>query len=181
MIVLLIVVAAVVLLVVFLYNRLVFWRQQVKNAWSQIDVQLKRRYDLIPNLIETVKGYAKHEKETLEKVMQARNMATQAHSPKESSQAETMLSGTLKSLFAVTENYPDLKANQNFLRLQEELASTENKLSFARQFYNDTTATYNTKIEVFPTNMMAGMMGFKKEEFFVVENPEERKNVKVQF
>lgn len=181
MTVLLIILAVVVLLVVFLYNRLVFWRQQVKNAWSQIDVQLKRRYDLIPNLVETVKGYAKHEKETLEKVMHARNMATQAHSPKEASQAENMLSGTLKSLFAVSENYPDLKANQNFLRLQEELATTENKLSFARQFYNDTTATYNTKIEVFPTNMMAGMMGFKKEEFFVVENAEERKNIKVQF
>lgn len=179
--ILLLVIGAAVVAAIFLYNRLVFWRQQVKNAWSQIDVQLKRRYDLIPNLVETVKGYAKHEKETLEKVMQARNMAAQAHSPKEASQAENMLSGTLKTLFAVTESYPDLKANQNFLRLQEELASTENKLSFARQFYNDTTATYNTKIQAFPANMLAGMFGFKAEEFFVVENPEERKNVKVQF
>ena len=179
--VLILVVVGIVSLGILLYNRLVFWRQQVKNAWSQIDVQLKRRYDLIPNLVETVKGYAKHERETLEKVIQARNMATQAHSPKEAAAAETILSGTLKSLFAVAEQYPDLKANQNFLKLQEELTSTENKISFARQFYNDTTATYNTKIQSFPANFMAGPFGFKPEEFFVVENVEERKTVKVQF
>ena len=179
--VLILVVVGIVGLGILLYNRLVFWRQQVKNAWSQIDVQLKRRYDLIPNLVETVKGYAKHERETLEKVIQARNMATQAHSPKEAAAAETILSGTLKSLFAVAEQYPDLKANQNFLKLQEELTSTENKISFARQFYNDTTATYNTKIQSFPANFMAGPFGVTPQEFFVVENPEERKTVKVQF
>lgn len=178
---LLLIVGGVIGFAILLYNRLVFWRQQVKNAWSQIDVQLKRRYDLIPNLVETVKGYAKHERETLEKVIQARNMATQAHTPKEVSQAENLLSGTLKSLFAVTENYPDLKANQNFSRLQEELTATENKISFARQFYNDTTVTYNTKIQTLPANLIAGMFGFKAEEFFVVENAEERKNIKVQF
>lgn len=171
----------IVLWLIVSYNRLIFWRNQVKNAWSQIDVQLKRRYDLIPNLVETVKGYAKHEKETLEKVIQARNMAMQATTPHAAAEAENMLSGTLKSLFALSENYPDLKANQNFLSLQEELTSTENKISFARQFYNDTTAKYNVAIQSFPTNIMAGMFHFQAEEFFQTENAEERKAVKVQF
>lgn len=173
--------AVVVLWVIFSYNRLIFWRQQVKNAWSQIDVQLKRRYDLIPNLVETVKGYAKHERETLENVTKARSMAMQATSPKAAAEAENMLSGALKSLFAVSESYPDLKANQNFLKLQEELASTENKISFARQFYNDTTAKYNVMIQAFPRNIIAGMFHFTQQEFFEVESAEERKAVKVSF
>jgi LemA protein len=170
-----------VLWVIMAYNGLVAWRNQVKNAWSQIDVQLKRRYDLIPNLVETVKGYAKHEKETLEKVIQARNMAMSAHSPHEAAQAENVLQGTLKSLFALSENYPDLKANQNFLGLQEELTSTENKISFARQFYNDTVNKFNTMIQVFPKNIIAGIFKFTEAQLFEVEAPEERKAVKVQF
>lgn len=180
-IVLVVLVGLPILYAIMAYNRLIFWRNQVKNAWSQIDVQLKRRYDLIPNLVETVKGYAKHERETLEKVIQARNMAMQATTPHAAAEAENVLSGALKSLFALSEAYPDLKANQNFLALQEEITSTENKISFARQFYNDTTATYNTKIQSFPTNILAGMFGFKEQEFFQVDSPEERKAVKVQF
>lgn len=180
--ILLIAIPAVVLLwVIFSYNRLIYWRNQVKNAWSQIDVQLKRRYDLIPNLVETVKGYAKHERETLEKVIQARNVAVNAHTPKEVGQAENVLQGTLKSLFALSENYPDLKANQNFLNLQEELSSTENKISFARQFYNDTTAKYNITIQSFPKNIIAGIFRFTEQQLFEVEAPEERKAVKVSF
>lgn len=171
----------VVLWAIVSYNSLVAWRQQVKNAWSQIDVQLKRRYDLIPNLVETVKGYAKHEKETLERVIQARNAAMQATNPKEAGQAETLLSGSLKSLFALSESYPDLKANQNFIQIQEELTGTENKISFARQFYNDTVAKYNTKIQSFPSNLLAGMFGFQENQYFELDSPEEKKNVKVQF
>lgn len=170
-----------VLWVIMAYNGLVGWRNQVKNAWSQIDVQLKRRYDLIPNLVETVKGYAKHEQGTLEKVIQARNVAMNAHTPKEAGQAENVLQGTLKSLFALSENYPDLKANQNFLNLQEELSSTENKVSFARQFYNDTVAKFNTMIQSFPKNIIAGIFKFTEAQMFEVEAPEERKAVKVQF
>ncbi len=181
LIVLLVIAAIVILWLITSYNSLVYWKNQVKNAWSQIDVQLKRRYDLIPNLVETVKGYAKHEQGTLEKVIQARNMAMQAHSPAEAGQAESVLSGTLKSLFALSENYPDLKANQNFLGLQEELSSTENKISFARQFYNDTTAKYNISIQSFPTNIIAGLFRFTEEQLFQVESAEERKAVKVQF
>lgn len=173
--------ALIVLWVVVSYNRLVYWRQQVRNAWSQIDVQLKRRHDLIPNLVETVKGYAKHEQETLEKVIQARNMAMQAKSPKESGEAENMLSGALKSIFALSESYPDLKANENFAKLQEELTSTENKISFARQFYNDTTTQYNIMIKTFPRNVVAGMFGFNDEELFEVEIAAEREAVKVSF
>lgn len=180
--ILLIAIPAVVLLwIIFSFNRLVFWRNQVKNAWSQIDVQLKRRYDLIPNLVETVKGYAKHEREVLENVTKARNMAMQATSPKAAAEAENMLSGALKSLFAVSEAYPDLKANQNFLALQEELSSTENKVSFARQFYNDTTAKYNIMIQSFPRNLIAGTFRFTEQQLFEVESAEERKAVKVSF
>ena len=171
----------VILWVVLAYNGLVTWRTQVKNAWSQIDVQLKRRYDLIPNLVETVKGYAKHEREVLDNVTRARSQAMQATSPKAAAEAENVLSGTLKSLFAVAENYPDLKANQNFLGLQEELSSTENKVAFARQFYNDTTAKYNIMTQTFPRNLIAGMFHFAQEQLFEVEAPEERKAVKVQF
>jgi LemA protein len=170
-----------VLLLFFAYNGLVAWRNQVKNAWSQIDVQLKRRYDLIPNLVETVKGYAKHEKETLERVIQARNAAMTAQTPQQVGQAENVLQGTLKSLFALSENYPDLKANQNFLGLQEELTSTENKVSFARQFYNDTVNRFNTLIQSFPRNIIAGLFKFNEAQLFEVEAPEERKAVKVQF
>lgn len=173
--------ALVILWAVLSYNRLIYWRHQVKNAWAQIDVQLKRRYDLIPNLVETVKGYAQHEKETLEKVIQARNMAMQAHDPKEAGEAENVLTGALKSLFALSESYPDLKANENFLSLQEELSSTENKISFARQFYNDTTAKYNIMIQTFPRNLIAGMFRFNDEELFEVELAEERQAVKVAF
>ncbi len=173
--------AVIILWIILAYNGLVYWRNQVKNAWSQIDVQLKRRYDLIPNLVETVKGYAKHEREVLENVIRARNTAANAHTPKEVGQAEGMLGGALKNLFALAENYPDLKANQNFLALQEELSSTENKISFARQFYNDTTAKYNITIQSFPKNIIAGMFHFTEQQLFEVESPEERKAVKVQF
>ncbi|HSA59288.1 MAG TPA: LemA family protein [bacterium] len=170
-----------ILWVIMAYNGLVAWRNQVKNAWSQIDVQLKRRYDLIPNLVETVKGYAKHERETLENVIKARNVAMTAATPKEVGQAENVLQGTLKSLFALSESYPDLKANQNFLGLQEELTSTENKISFARQFYNDTVNRFNTLIQSFPKNIIAGIFKFEAAQLFEVEAPEERKAVKVQF
>ncbi|HTS18973.1 MAG TPA: LemA family protein [Verrucomicrobiae bacterium] len=163
------------------YNGLIRLRNQLENAWAQIDVQLKRRHDLIPNLVETVKGYAKHESGTLEKVIQARNMAVSAKSVGERAEAENVLTGALKSLFAVAEAYPDLKANQNFLALQEELTSTENKISFSRQFYNDTVMTFNTRLEVFPTNFIAGMFHFTRHDFFEVKAPEEREAPKVQF
>ena len=180
-IVLIAVPAVILLWVIMAYNSLIYWKNQVKNAWSQIDVQLKRRYDLIPNLVETVKGYAKHGREVFENVTKARNMAMQATDPKGAAQAENVLSGALKSLFAVSEAYPDLKANQNFLAVQEELSSTENKISFARQFYNDTTVKYNILIQSFPKNIIAGMFHFTEQQLFEVESPEERKAVKVQF
>ncbi len=167
--------AAVAVLVVALawgvsaYNRFVELRNRWQNAYAQIDVQLKRRYDLIPNLVETVKGYASHEKETLERVIQARNMAISATGVKEQAAAENMLTGALKSIFALSEAYPDLKANQNFMQLQEELTSTENRIGFARQHYNDTVEGYNTKIQSFPTNVLAGMFGFRDEDFFEIE------------
>src|SRR5947208_10198627 len=148
------------------YNGLVSRNVETKNAWSQIDVQLKRRYDLIPNLVETVKGYAGHEKETLERVIQARNMAVSAKSVSEQAQAEGILTGALKSLFAVAEAYPDLKANQNFLGLQEELTSAEDRVAYARQYYNDSVLSYNTQIQKFPTVLLAGMFHFEKREFF---------------
>ncbi len=149
------VVVVVVLWVILTYNRLVTLRNRIENAWAQIDVQLKRRYDLIPNLVETVKGYAEHERETLEKVTQARNMAVSAQGPQAQAQAENVLTGALKSLFAVSEAYPDLKANQNFLELQEELTATEGRIAYSRQFYNDVVYKYNTKIQVFPTVVIA--------------------------
>ncbi len=169
------------LALVGLYNSLVSLRMQVKNAWSQIDVQLKRRYDLIPNLVETAKGYLKHERETLEAVIKARQVAIDASSVKDQAAAENMLTQTLRSLFAVAEAYPDLKANQNMLALQEELTSTENKIGFARQFYNDSVMKYNTRVQSFPANIIAGMFNFKAEEFFEVENQEERKAPQVKF
>lgn len=173
----------VVLLAVFMigtYNGLVQLRQRVQNSWSQVDIQLKRRYDLIPNLVNAVKGYAQHEKATLENVTQARNMAIAAGNVKEQAQAENMLSGALKSLFAVAEAYPDLKANTNFLQLQTELSDTESKIAFSRQFYNDTVQKFNTKIEIFPNNLFAGMLGFFMVDYFTLET-EARQAVKVEF
>src|SRR5205807_1773592 len=149
-----------------IYNGLVNKRVETENSWSQIDVQLKRRYDLIPNLVETVKGYASHEKETLEKVIQARNAAMNAQGPAAKAQAENVLSGTLKTLFAVSEAYPDLKANQNFMSLQEELTATENRIGFARQHYNDVVGQYNTTLMRFPANVLGNIFGFRQVDFF---------------
>jgi LemA protein len=182
--ILLIPVALVVLALLWIvgaYNGLVRLRNQLENAWAQIDVQLKRRHDLIPNLVETVKGYAKHESGTLEKVIQARNIAVNAKTVGDRAEAENVLTGALKSLFAVAEAYPDLKANQEFMRLQEELTSTENKVAFSRQFYNDTVMTYNTHIQVFPTNLIASTFNFGHRDFFEVKAEEEREAPKVQF
>jgi LemA protein len=175
--------AVVVLWAISSYNGLVTLRNRTKTAWSQIDVQLKRRYDLIPNLVETCKGYIKHERETLEAVVKARQQAVNLAngSPADRAAAENMLSSTLRSLFAVAESYPDLKANQNMLQLQEELTSTENKISFSRQHYNDEVMRYNTKTEVFPTTILAGLFRFGLAQFFELESPEERKAPKVQF
>ncbi len=164
-----------------MYNGLVSLRQQVKNAFAQIDVQLKRRYDLIPNLVETVKGYMKFEQETLEKVIQARNMALGATSVKDKAAAEGQVTQALGGFFALAESYPDLKANTNMLSLQEELKSTENKVAFARQYYNDIVTAYNTKIETFPSAIIAGAGGFKPADVFEIEAPVEREAVKVQF
>jgi len=162
------------------YNGLVTLRQAVRNAWAQIDVQLKRRHDLIPNLVSTVKGYAAHEKDTLERVIAARAKATSVTLPAERIKAEGELSSALARLLAVSESYPELKANQNFLSLQEELTSTENRVAYARQFYNDSVTKLNTRIQTFPTVVIAGMFGFKEEPFF--EAPAESKEApKVQF
>jgi LemA protein len=180
-IVLLVIVLGLLGWVVGIYNGLIRLRNQLENAWAQIDVQLKRRCDLIPTLIETVKGYAKHEAGTLEKVIQARNLAMAAKTVSDRAQAENALSSTLKSLFAVAEAYPNLKADQNFLRLQEELTSTENKIAFARQFYNDSTLGYNTAIELFPRNIIANMFGFGRRDFFEVKDEAQREVPKVSF
>lgn len=166
-------IALILLWVIGVYNGLISLKNQVKNAWAQIDVQLKRRHDLIPNLIETVKGYASHEASTLEKVVKARQMTVNiGDNVKERAAAENALSSALKSLFAVAENYPDLKANQNFLQLQEELTSTENRISFARQFYNDSVLQYNNKKEMFPSNIIAGIFNFENKEFFEISGAE---------
>lgn len=172
-IVLVLIGVVVVLAVVFgaIYNGLVRARNRVDEAWSDITVQLKRRYDLIPNLIETVKGYAKHEKETLDAVINARNQAMSAHGTKDQAQAENMLEGTLKNLFALSESYPDLKANENFIQLQNELVDTEDKIQASRRLYNSSVRNYTDKVQVFPTNMVAGMFGFKADrEYFEVED-----------
>ncbi len=177
------VVVLVLLILVLSYNGLIKTRNRVDNAWSQIDVQLKRRHDLIPNLVETVKGYAAHERQTLEAVTNARANAINASSGgsvADQAQAENVLSGALKSLFAVAEAYPDLKANQNFLQLQEELTSTEDRIAYARQFYNDSVLNYNNKIQTFPRNVIANSFKFQKREFFEVA-PEDTGPVKVQF
>lgn len=175
------VLVVLVLWVVGMYNGLVSSRNQVQNAWSQIDVQLKRRHDLIPNLIETVKGYVAHERGTLEAITNARAAAMKATGPAEAAKAEGALGDALSKFFLVVENYPDLKANQNFLALQEELSSTENKISFSRQFYNDATMSFNTKVQSVPTNIIAGMFNFKVAEFFQLESAEERAVPQVKF
>jgi len=162
------------------YNGLIRAKNEVENSWAQIDVQLKRRYDLIPNLVESVKGYMKHEKSLLTDITKARAAVMSAKGVEEKAQASNMLSDTLKSLFAVTENYPKLRANENFMQLQEELSGTENKIAYSRQHYNDSVMMYNNKIQMFPVNMIAGMFHFTKKESFTAP-AEEKKNVKVQF
>ncbi|MFZ2390782.1 MAG: LemA family protein [Minisyncoccales bacterium] len=171
-IIVLAVIFVVLLYIMVVYNGLITLRNRVKEAWSDIDVQLKRRYDLIPNLVETVKGYASHEKETFNKVIEARSKAMSATGLKEKGEAENALSGTLKSLFALSENYPDLKASVNFLELQKELTDTEDKIQASRRFYNGNVMDFNTKLETFPSNMIAQMFGFKVSEFFVAEEGE---------
>jgi LemA protein len=174
------VVVLILLIIWGLYNALVRLKNQIENAWAQIDVQLKRRVDLIPNLIETVKGYAKHEKSVFTEVTKARTAMMNASTIAEKAKASNALSDTLKSLFAVAENYPTLKANENFLQLQEELSGTENKIAYSRQHYNDMVMRFNTKIQLFPNNIFAGMLNFKKTDPFKVEETE-RQNVKVKF
>ena len=165
---------------VITYNRLVSLRNRIENAWAQIDVQLKRRYDLIPNLVETVKGYAAHERETLENVVRARNMAMSAQGPQDQAAAENMITGALKSVFALQEAYPDLKANENFLNLQEELTGTEGRIAYARQFYNDSVYSYNTKIQSVPSNVIANQFNFDEREYFEVDEGS-RENIEVDF
>jgi len=169
--VILVIVVLAVLFFVFAYNGVIRLRNRVDSSWSQIGVQLERRHDLIPNLVETVKGYAAHERQTLEEVVQARNSAVQAQQagPAQQAQAENVLTGALRQLFALSENYPDLKANQNFLNLQEELTATEDRISYARQFYNDSVQKFDTKIQTFPTNLIAGMFNFQPREYFQAE------------
>ena len=181
-IILIVIVAGLVFYVVGIYNGLVRGRNEVKSAWSQIDVTLKRRYDLIPNLLETVKGYAGHERQTLEAVTKARQQAISfTGSIEDRAKVENMLTQTLRSLFAVAEAYPDLKANQNFLALQEELATTENKIGFARQYYNDMAKQYKNRVEVFPGSIVAGMFKFQAEPFFQLESAQERVAPQVKF
>lgn len=179
--ILIILIAVIFVIAVGIYNALVNLRNRCDNSWAQVDVQLRRRYDLIPNLVETVKGYAKHEREVFEKVTEARSKAINAGTVKEQGQAENMLTGALKSLFAVVENYPELKANQNFLMLQEELAGTEGKIAYARQFYNDTVMKFSVKQQVFPSNIIANMFNFKEKEYFEIEEPAAREPVEVKF
>ncbi|MFR2534005.1 MAG: LemA family protein [Clostridia bacterium] len=179
-----IILGIIVLLViafVVIYNGLVAKRQNVKNAWSQIDVQLQRRFDLIPNLVESVKGYMAHEQNVLEKVTSLRSSWSNANTVAQKAELDNQLSSALKTIMAVSENYPDLKASQNFSELQEELRTTENKISFSRQFYNDSVTMYNTKLELFPSNLVASMFSFKPETLFEVESEEAKKNVKVDF
>ena len=172
---------AIGLWVVSIYNGLIKLKNRTNEAWSDIDVQLKRRYNLIPNLVETVKGYAKHERELFEKVTEARTRAMSAKTVKEQGESENMLAGTLKSLFAVSENYPDLKANENFLELQRELSDTENKIQASRRFYNGNVRDFNIKIQVFPNNLIAGMLKFGKRDFFEIKEEAARKPVDVKF
>ena len=180
----LIILGLIILWLILIYNRLVVLRNRTKEAWADIDVQLKRRYDLIPNLVETVKGYAVHERGVFENVTKARAAAMSAEQtgdPKKVGQAENMLSSTLKSLFAVAENYPDLKASNNFIELQRELCDTEDKIQAARRFYNTNVRDMNTKLESFPINLVASSLKFEKKPFFEIENPEQREAVQVKF
>ena len=171
----------IILILISIFNRFVKNRNLVKDAWSNIDVALKRRYDLIPNLVETVKGYMKHEKETLTAVIKARSMMQKAGSPGEKAAANNVLASALKTLFAVSESYPQLKANENFLRLQEEITTTANQIAFARQFYNDYVMKYNNAIQFFPQNVVAALTGFRKAEFFTVSKRSKRQPPKVKF
>ena len=175
------IVVVLIIAVIGMYNSLVQSKIKVDNAWSQIDVQLQRRLDLISNFIETVKGYMTHEKETFEKIASLRTSWANANSVSEKAELDNQLSTTLKTIMAVSENYPELKANQNFSELSEELRNTENKISFSRQFYNDTVTMYNTKLQVFPSNIIAGMFNFKARDLFKAESDEARRNVKVDF
>ncbi len=180
----LVVIVVLALIVIGMYNSLIRLKNRVDEAWSGIDVMLKQRYDTIPNLVEIVKGYAAHEKETLESVVKARTAAMDAQAGgdlKGQGQAENMLSSTLKSIFALSENYPDLKANQNFLELQRDLMDLENKIQASRQFYNTNVRDFNTKLEIFPTNIIGNMLGFDSREYFEIEDEKERENVKVKF
>lgn len=179
--IILIIVIVLILALIGMYNSLVQSRIKVDNAWSQIDVQLQRRFDLIPNFVETVKGYMTHEKETFEKIASLRTSWANTNSIAEKADLDNQLSTSLKTIMAVSESYPELKANQNFADLSEELRNTENKISFSRQFYNDSVTIYNTKLQVFPSNIIAGMFNFKPRELFKTENDEARKNVKVDF
>ena len=180
-IILLIVVILLVVWVISVYNGLVSSRIKTENAWSQIDVQLQRRFDLIPNFVETVKGYMTHESETFEKITALRTSWANSTTVGEKAKLDGELSGTLKTIMAVSENYPELKASKNFTDLSEELRNTENKISFSRQFYNDSVTKYNTKLELFPSSLVAGMFNFQKKELFTAESDEARKNVKVDF
>ena len=175
------IVVVLIIAVIGMYNSLVQSKIKVDNAWSQIDVQLQRRFDLIPNFVETVKGYMTHEKETFEKIASLRTSWANANSVSEKAELDNQLSTTLKTIMAGSENYPELKANKNFSELSEELRNTENKISFSRQFYNDTVTMYNTKLQVFPSNIIAGMFNFKARDLFKAESDEARRNVKVDF
>ena len=178
--ILVIVVAIILIYIIFKYNRFVVLQNRIDNAWGQIDVQLKRRFDLIPNLVSTVKGYAKHEKETFKMVTEARNLMKGATTTGKKAEANNMLTDALKSIFAVAEAYPDLKANQNFMQLQEELSGTENKIAYSRQFYNDNVQEFNREIQQFPTNFVASMFKYEEKEFFKTKGVE-REPVKVSF
>ena len=179
--ILLAIIVILIIAIIAIYNSLVTLRLRAKNAWSQIDVQLQRRFDLIPNLVDTVKGYMTHEQETLSKVTELRSSWTQAETVEQKALLDNQLSEALKSIMALSENYPDLKASQNFSELQEELRNTENKISYSRQFYNDTVTRYNTKLELFPSNVIASMFHFTAEALFEADNDETRKNIKVDF
>ncbi|HWP93025.1 MAG TPA: LemA family protein [Thermodesulfobacteriota bacterium] len=176
-----VVIGLLIAVFVGIYNSLIKLRNMSEQSWSDIDVQLKRRYDLVPNLVETVKGYASHEKDTFEKVVQARNVAMQASSPGDKAQAENILQSTLKSLFALAESYPDLKANQNFVELQKELSNIEEQIQLSRRYYNAVVRDLNTKIESVPSNVVANMFGFAKKEYFELDSTEERKTPQVKF
>ena len=179
--ILLAIILIIVIAIIRIYNRLVAAKTKVDNAWSQIDIQLQRRFDLIPNFVETVKGYATHESETFEKIAALRTSWANAKTVSEKANIDNELSGALKTIMAVSESYPELKANENFTQLSEELRNTENKIAFSRQFYNDTATKYNTEIMVFPSNLVASMFHFEARELFKVDNDEARKNVKVDF